>query len=128
MKSPSLHASFRFAFEGLAYAFRTQRNFRIHCFIALVVCGAGVGFGLTATQWAIVAAVIGLVFQAELVNTAIEAVTDRASPDLHPLAKVAKDCAAAGVFVSALIAVAVGGAVFLPRVIALFQNVWGNVQ
>jgi diacylglycerol kinase len=119
MKSPSFLASFRFAWEGLVYAFRTQRNFRVHCAISLLVMLAGVWVGLAATQWAILAAVIGLVFQAELLNTALEAITDRASPDLHPLAKVAKDCAAAGVLVSAAAAVVVGALIFLPELAAL---------
>ncbi len=119
MKSPSLLASFRFAWEGVIYAFQTQRNFRIHCAISLAVVVAGVLLGLSAEQWAILAAVIGLVFQAELINTAIEAITDRASPDIHPLAKVAKDCAAAGVLVSAVVAVVVGALIFLPELVAL---------
>ena len=121
MKSPSLIASFRFAFEGVLYAFRTQRNFKIHCVIALLVLIVGVWFGLTTDQWAILAVVTGLVFQAELINTSIEAITDRASPDIHPLAKVAKDCAAAGVLVSAVVAVAVGALIFLPRLAALLE-------
>lgn len=119
MKSPSLLASFRFAWEGVVYAFRTQRNFRIHCAISLAVVVAGALTGLTVEQWAILAAVMGLVFQAELINTAIEAITDRASPDIHPLAKVAKDCAAAGVLVSAVAAVVVGALIFLPELAAL---------
>ena len=119
MKSPSLLASFRFAFEGVLYAFRTQRNFKIHCAIALLVLAAGAGMGLTIEQWAILATVMGLVFQAELINTSIEAITDRASPDIHPLAKVAKDCAAAGVLVSALVAVVVGALIFAPALARL---------
>lgn len=120
MKSASLLAAFRFAWEGVVYAFRTQRNFKIHCVISLAVIVAGAVTGLTVEQWAILAAVTGLVFQAELLNTAIEAITDRASPDIHPLAKVAKDCAAAGVLASAVAAVAVGALIFLPELAALF--------
>ncbi|MGQ9904947.1 MAG: diacylglycerol kinase family protein [Anaerolineae bacterium] len=120
MKSPSLLASFRFACEGVAHAFRTQRNFRIHCAILLAVIVAGAVTGLAVEQWAILAAVTGLVFQAELLNTAIEAITDRASPDIHPLAKVAKDCAAGGVLVSAIVAVVVGALIFLPALASLF--------
>jgi diacylglycerol kinase len=118
MRSPSLFASFRFAFEGIAHAFRTQRNFRIHSAITAAVVIAGLALGLAAEQWAILALAIGLVFQAELINTAIEAITDRASPELHPLAKAAKDCAAAGVLVTAATAVIVGLLVLGPPLVA----------
>jgi diacylglycerol kinase len=123
MRSPSLLASFRFAFEGIAHAFRTQRNFRVHCVITAAVVLAGLALGVSLEQWAILVLAIGLVFQAELVNTAIEAITDRASPELHPLAKAAKDCAAAGVLVMAIAAVIVGALVLGPRLIqALFPG------
>jgi len=58
--------------------------------------------------WAIVALAIGLVFAAELLNTALEAVVDLVCPEQHPLAKLAKDCAAAAVLVAALAAAAAG--------------------
>ncbi|MCS6848615.1 MAG: diacylglycerol kinase family protein [Anaerolineae bacterium] len=108
MKSPSLLASFRFAFEGIAYAFRTQRNFKVHCGVMLAVVIVGLVVGLSVEQWAILALVSGLVFQAELMNTALEAVVDHVSPEFHALAKVAKDCAAGAVFLTALCAVVVG--------------------
>ena len=122
MRSPSLLASFRYAFEGLGHAFRTQRNFKIHCLIAALVAAVGLLLAVSAEQWALLAMAIGLVFQAELANTAIEAIADRASPDHHPLAKVAKDCAAAGVLVTALAAAVVGLLVFVPRIAALLAR------
>lgn len=117
-KSPSLIASFGFALEGIAHALRTQRNFRVHVSITLAVIVAGVALGLGAEQWAIIALAIGLVFQAELVNTALEAVVDHVAP-IHALAKIAKDCAAGAVFVCAVVAVIVGLAIFGPRLLAL---------
>jgi diacylglycerol kinase len=120
MKSPSLLASFRFAFEGITYALRTQRNFKIHCGITFVVVVAGLLLGLTLEQWAILAVVTGLVFQAELMNTALEAIVDHVSPEFHALAKVAKDCAAGAVFLAALIAVIVGVLILGPRLMSIF--------
>lgn len=108
MKSPNLLASFRFAFEGIAYAFRTQRNFKVHSGVMLAVVIVGFAVGLSLEQWAILALVSGLVFQAELMNTALEAVVDHVAPEFHALAKVAKDCAAGAVFLTALCAVVVG--------------------
>jgi diacylglycerol kinase len=106
-----LAASFGYAFAGLAAAWRTQRNLRIHAGLAVAVVVAGLLLRLTALGWGIVALAIGLVAAAELFNTALEAVVDLASPQDHPLAKRAKDVAAAGVLVAALAATAAGIAV-----------------
>ncbi|MCS7056359.1 MAG: diacylglycerol kinase family protein [Thermoflexales bacterium] len=117
MKSPSLIASFRFAFAGIAYAFRTQRNLRVHLGVMLAVVVVGFVLRLSPEQWAILALASGLVFQAELMNTALEAVVDRVSPEFHALAKAAKDCAAGAVFLTALCAVIVGLLVLGPPLI-----------
>jgi diacylglycerol kinase len=68
----------------------------------------GLWLGLGRLEWAIIVLTVGLVWMAEFVNTALEAVVDLASPDLHPLAKVGKDVAAAAVLVGACTAVVVG--------------------
>lgn len=106
-----LAASFRYAFAGLAAGWRSQPNFRIHVVLALVVVAGGALARISAAGWAIVALAIGLVLAAELFNTAVEAVVDLVSPDDHPLAKRAKDVAAAAVLVAALAAVVAGAAV-----------------
>ncbi|MCS6774347.1 MAG: diacylglycerol kinase family protein [Anaerolineae bacterium] len=108
MKSPSLWASFRFAFAGIAHALRTQRNFRVHLLVTAAVVGVGLWLRISTDQWAILALTIGLVLHAELVNTALEAVVDHVSPEFHALAKIAKDCAAGAVVVAAATAVGVG--------------------
>lgn len=113
-RSPRRHglaASFGYAFAGLAAAWRTQRNLRIHAGLAVAVVAAGLLLHLTPLGWGIVALAIGLVAAAELFNTALEAVVDLTSPQDHPLAKRAKDVAAAGVLVAALAAAAAGIAV-----------------
>ena len=119
MKSPSLLASFRYAWEGITHAFRTQRNFRIHTVISAAAGAAGLLLRVGGTEWAVLILTIGLVFLAELFNTALEAVVDHVAPEFHALAKIAKDCAAGAVFVAALAAVGVGVAIFGPRVLAL---------
>lgn len=118
-KSPNLLSSFRFAFAGVVYAFRTQRNFKIHCGITLAVVIVGLLLRLSPDQWAILAVVTGLVFQAELVNTALEAMVDKVSPEYHELAKISKDCAAGAVVISAIVALITGALILLPRILAL---------
>ena len=118
MKSRNLFDSFRYAFAGVAHAFRTQRNMKVHAGIAIAVIAGGVYFRVSAIEWAVLTLTIGLVVQAEVMNTALEAIVDRASPDVHPLARVAKDCAAGAVVISAITAVIVGAVIFLPRIFA----------
>lgn len=100
--------SFRHAFRGWFYALRTQRNAWIHSAIATVVLILGIWLRLSPTDWAIIILTIAMVFAAEFMNTAIEAVVDLASPESHPLAKIAKDVGAAAVLVAALAAILIG--------------------
>jgi diacylglycerol kinase len=87
---------------------RTQRNAWIHAVISSAVFALGLWLGLGRLEWAIILLTIALVWMAEFVNTSLEAVVDLASPDLHPLAKVGKDVAAAAVLVAAVTAILVG--------------------
>ncbi len=119
-KSPHLIASFGYALEGIAHAFRTQRNFKVHVGITLAVIIAGVVLRISVEQWAILAMAIALVLQAELVNTALEAIVDHVAPEFHALAKIAKDCAAGAVFVCAVVAFIVGLLILGPKLLALF--------
>ena len=113
-RSANLFASFRFAGAGLAYLFRTQRNARIHLAAAVAFTGLGVWLGLGTSQLAILWVTMTVVLMAEAFNTAVEAVVDLITDRYHPLARIAKDTAAGGVLLSALGAVAVGVALFLP--------------
>ena len=112
--------SFTYPIKGLRYAYRNEQNLAVDVGVALLVTIAGFIFKLNLVEWAILALTRGLVISCELINTAIEAVVDLVTEDYHPLAKVAKDTAAAAVFVFAIIAVIVGLIIFLPKVIALF--------
>ncbi|MDQ6943588.1 MAG: diacylglycerol kinase family protein [Candidatus Eremiobacteraeota bacterium] len=103
-----LGAAFGYAFAGLLAAWRSERNLRIHAVVAVAVVVAGAVLRLPPAAWAIVFLAIALVVAAELLNAAVETVVDLVSPDDHPLAKRAKDIAAAGVLVAVAGAVAVG--------------------
>jgi diacylglycerol kinase len=81
---------------------------RIHAVLGGVVVIAGAALRIPPVWWALVVLAIGLVVTAELMNTAIEATVDLASAADHPLAKRAKDVAAAGVLVAVLTALAIG--------------------
>lgn len=112
--------SFKYPISGIRYAYRNEQNLAFDIGIALLVIICGFLFKLSGSEWATIILTIGLVISCELTNTAIEAVVDLVTEEYHPLAKVAKDTAAAAVFVFAVIAVIVGLIIFLPKVIALF--------
>ncbi len=99
--------------------FRTQANARIHAVMAVAVVVAGFAFHISAGEWCVVSGAIALVLVAEAINTAIEAVVDLASPDVHPLAGRAKDVAAGAVLIAAVIAVIMGLLVFGPHLLTL---------
>ncbi len=109
---------FRNAFAGLAHAFRSEQNLRIHGFIACCVIAAGCYFALAASEWIAIALCIGLVISAECVNTAMERLADRISIERHPLIKQAKDCSAAAVLVMSMTTAVIGCIVFIPKISA----------
>lgn len=98
----SLTKSFYFAYSGLIFAVRTQRNMKIHLLSALAVSLFMMIFPLALSIRLALIGCIALVFAAELLNTALEAVVDLCSPGFHTLAKRAKDCAAAAVLAAAI--------------------------
>ncbi len=87
---------------------RTQHNAWVHLAITAVVLAVSFWLRLEARDWAVIVLTIALVFAAEFLNTAVEVVVDLASPQIHPLAKVAKDVGAGAVLIAAVAAVLVG--------------------
>ena len=100
--------SFRHAFHGWWYVLRTQRNAWIHATISILVMLVALWLHLSLRDWAVLFLTITLVWTAEFINTAIEAVADLASPQQHPLAKLGKDVGAAAVLLAALASILVG--------------------
>ncbi len=110
-----LPSSFRYAAQGLGYGFISQRNFRIHLCIGIIVFGLGLWLNLRVEQLAILVLTVASVLVLELLNTAIEAVVDLAiGRRFHPLARIAKDCAAAAVMVAAIGSLLVAVLLLLP--------------
>ncbi|HWG44251.1 MAG TPA: diacylglycerol kinase family protein [Gemmataceae bacterium] len=122
-RAASRLASFRHAFAGWWFVLRTQRNAWIHAVASVAVLAVGLWLELGRIEWAILALTIALVWVAEFVNTAVEAVVDLLSPNIHPLAKVAKDVAAAAVLIAALTAIVVGLLILGPPLWARLKTV-----
>jgi diacylglycerol kinase (ATP) len=118
----NLFVSFRYAWAGLSYAFQTQRNFRIHLVVGILAIALSVFLELSRVEIAIIGLTIGAVLTMELLNTAIESVVDlTVRQTYHDLAKIAKDCAAGAVLISALASVIVACSLILPALIARIQ-------
>jgi len=109
--------SFGFAFAGLGHLLRTQRNARIEVALGLAAVAAGLVLGLSTAEWAVLAVTICLVLILEGLNTSLELAVDLASPQLDPRAKAAKDLAAGMVLIAAIGSVAVGIALFGPKLL-----------
>ena len=115
--------SFGPAFAGLGWALKTQRNLQVHAVATFAVLMFGFGLKIALWEWCVVALATGLVWAAELLNTAIEVLADRVSREREEPIRRVKDAAAAGVLLAATAAFVVGLIVFLPKLWRLFENV-----
>ena len=119
-------AAFGHAFRGWWYVLKTQHNAWIHSLFATAVILVGLWLGLKPLDWAVIVLTIAMVFTAEFINTAIEAVVDLASPVHHPLAKVGKDVGAGAVLIAALAGIVVGLLILGPplwaRLLSMFPG------
>jgi diacylglycerol kinase (ATP) len=112
---------FGYAFNGLAYAAKTQLNFRVHLVATLVAVFMGFALHISVNDWQWVGLSIALVLIVELVNTAIEFLTDLVSPEYNELAGHVKDVSAGAVVIAALFALITGLIIFLPKLLVLLH-------
>lgn len=103
----------RFALQGLAAAWRSERNFRIQLGALVSVVIVLVALGIEPVWWALVLLTSGSVLAAELFNTALEHLADHLHPQTHVQIQIVKDCAAAAVLVASCAAIAVGVALLV---------------
>lgn len=113
--------SFRYAFGGWWYVIRTQRNAWIHAVVSLAVLGIAIWLGLNRYDWAFIIIAIAMVWTAEFINTALEAIVDLASPEQHELARISKDVGASAVLIAA-------GSAALIGLIILGPPLWNRLQ
>lgn len=118
--------SFRYALAGWWFVIRTQRNAWIHAVVSVLVIMLSIWLQLGLQDWAIIFLAIALVWTAEFLNTALEAVVDLASPQQHQLAKVGKDIGAAAVLIAAASAALIGLFILGPPLLARLQALSSN--
>ena len=114
-----LFKSFSYAIDGLKYAFKYEQNILVHTLAMTLVIIAGFIFKISLFEWLVLFLIIGLVIATELINTSIEATIDLVTKEIHPLAKIAKDTAAAAVLVFGLTAIVIGCIIFIPKILVL---------
>ena len=103
---------FKYAMEGVAHVFRTQRHMRFHFLVLFLVLLAGLVVRLNRTEILVLLFTVTLVLMAEMFNTAVEAVVDLVTQSYHPLAKFAKDIAAGAVLITVMNALIVAFLLF----------------
>lgn len=118
-KNHPLTESVGYALEGLRFAYRSGRNFKIQSFFGLLIIILGIFLKIEPNEWLVLILTITLVLILELINTSIETVVDMVSTEIHPLAKIAKDVAAGAVLVAAIGSIAIGAIIFIPKLINL---------
>jgi diacylglycerol kinase (ATP) len=116
--------SFRYAFSGWWFVIRTQRNAWIHAVISVAVIIVSFWLGLGERDWAIIVVAIAMVWTAEFLNTALEAVVDLASPEQNKLARVGKDVGAAAVLIAAVSAALIGFLILGPPLWQRLQQIF----
>jgi diacylglycerol kinase (ATP) len=113
---------FGYAFKGLLYTAVTQLNFRVHLVAMLVAIFMGYALQISGNEWQWIILCIALVLVVELLNTAIETLTDLVSPQYNEKAGQVKDVAAGAVVITALFALITGLSIFLPKIIMLITH------
>ena len=128
MKSRNLMDSFNFAFQGIIYALKTQRNMQIHFVATIVVMLMSLFFHLTRLELVLLIATIAMVLVTEMINTAIEAAIDLMTDQYNIFAKIAKNVAAGAVLIAAINAVVVAYLLFFQHLNPLSKRVLETVR
>lgn len=115
-----LFKSFGYAFKGLYKTFREEQNLRLQTAASLITMALAVYFRLSRAEWVLLVLVICLVLVAEIINSAVERITDVLKPRINSYVKEIKDIMAAAVLITSLAAIIAGLIIFWPQVYKLF--------
>ena len=116
--------SIKYSLDGLFYAYRYEQSLWIHGFAVLLADVLGFIFQIRLAEWAIIFIALGIILALELINTAIEAAVDLTTTEIHPLAKVAKDCGSAASFVMSIVSIVISLFVFGPYFLDIINKIF----
>ena len=114
--------SFKYAFSGLKSLIKHEHNSRLHLLAAILAIAMGLILGISRAEWMILIIIIAMVFITEILNSALENLTDYVSPEYSSIIKRVKDYCAAAVLISAITSVIVGLLIFLPKLIQILSG------
>ncbi len=121
----SRYRAFGYAFSGWWFVIRTQRNAWIHMVVSIAVIILSLLLRIDGNSWALILLAIALVWIAEFLNTALEAVVDlAANHQQHELARVGKDVGAAAVLIAAITSAIIGLLVLGPRLWSIIKSLF----
>jgi len=114
--------SFKYAFEGIHYAFKNDQNLLIHLLVAFLVINVSIALKVSPFEMGILGLTMMMVITAEMINSAIEKMVDLITKEHRQEAKIAKDVSAGMVLLTAIAAVIIGTLIFLPYILKLFHR------
>ncbi len=112
--------SIKYSVDGLVNAYQNEQSLWLHAMCTIIIVILGFLLQIKFYEWAVIVIALVVVLAVELLNTAIEATVDLITKEIHPLAKVAKDCGSAAAFVSSIMVFIICCFIFVPKIIALF--------
>lgn len=115
IKIKRLYKSFQYAFKGLVKIFREEQNLRVQAIAGLAALFFGWYFKLARLEWVLLFSTISLVILTEIINSAVERITDVLKPRIDSYVKEIKDIMAAAVMLASLAALVVGSLIFIPH-------------
>ncbi len=108
--------SFKNAFNGVAFTFVTQSNFRLHILAFVIVIFLGIGLKINLAEWCVLLFSSALVLSAELFNTSFEYLSDFITKEKREEIRKVKDIAAGAVLILSIVALIIGGIIFIPKI------------
>ena len=115
--------NFKHAFNGIWYSVKAEKNMKIHLVLVIIVSAMGFYFNISATEWMVQILLFAIVIRTEMINTAIERITDAQYQDFNENAKVIKDVAAGAVLLVSVVALIIGFIIYLPLILKIWITV-----
>ncbi|MBU5265891.1 diacylglycerol kinase family protein [Virgibacillus proomii] len=119
LKGKQKSVGFAYAWQGILFVIRNERNFRLHLLAAVIVIFIGTLLHLSMLEWVVIIVAIANVLITEMINSALEAIMDYLSLEFHPAIKQIKDMAAGAVLIAAIAAAVIGCIIFIPKIISI---------
>jgi len=113
--------SFKYSMQGIKHTYTQEQSLVIHLITTILLIIMGFVFDISLIEWVITLLFLGVIVAIELLNTAIEAVVDLVTDKYNHLAKIAKDCGSAAVFIVTLVGIIVGLIIYIPKIMELIS-------